>query len=373
MDFIFLLLFSCEEDKLVTGNPAVFEISEEQIPQQINSNSAEKVLFSAKVVHPEGEAGIVAVNLLLVANSGNENRFRMYDDGSVNHASGDVIAFDGVYSVLVGGNNSGLRDGFYAASIEAVSAGDEIIHSAEKSLRVLQNIRPVVEAVSFPDSISAGMQPLEITATVSDSNGVDDVRWVLVDGQHDFGLQKGFRDTLVSRPGGSAVFSRIVDSSYATGKMGNYLLQFVAEDMSEEKSIPLSRSVYFENTPPQVWDTVVPDSLKVPQSGAAEVLITVRVKDRQSLSDIQEVYFDSVKPDGNPSSGNPFYMYDNGLPYNQNEATAVGDKIAGDGVYSLTIFLPPGTPLGVYTFTFYAKDKAGQLTPGPADSIRVIQ
>jgi len=66
-------------------------------------------------------------------------------------------------------------------------------------------------------------------------------------------------------------------------------------------------------------------------------------------------------------------MYDNGLPYNPNNPVSVGDQVAGDGTYSLTIFLSSKTPTGTYTFHFYARDKAGQLTPGPVDSIQVIQ
>ena len=109
------------------------------------------------------------------------------------------------------------------------------------------------------------------------------------------------------------------------------------------------------------------------QQVSVDALITVKAKDPQSLKDIQEVYFNSFKPDGNPSSGNPFFMFDNGLPYDPNNSTAVGDQFESDGIYSLTIFLSPGTLPGVYIFRFYCKDKAEQLTEGPVDSIRVVQ
>ena len=41
-----------------------------------------------------------------------------------------------------------------------------------------------------------------------------------------------------------------------------------------------------------------------------------------------------------------------------------GDEVAGDGIYSLSIFADYTSTSGVYTFSFYIRDKVGNLT-GP--------
>ncbi|MDR3668143.1 MAG: hypothetical protein P4L35_14975, partial [Ignavibacteriaceae bacterium] len=46
----------------------------------------------------------------------------------------------------------------------------------------------------------------------------------------------------------------------------------------------------------------------------------------------------------------PFYMYDDGRPEH-------GDAVAGDGIYSLIISLPPGTTKGTYRWEFQAQDR----------------
>jgi hypothetical protein len=311
--------------------------------------------------------------LMLSDNSGNDIKFEMFDDGSVEHPSGDVIAFDMVYSLFLSGNSLGLIEGLYTAQIEANSIEGEIIQSSQQNVKALHNKKPIIEAVSFPDSIKIGMLSTETSVAVSDSNGINDVRWIVLLGRDQEGDQIQFADTVFNRRDNSSVFIHLVDSSYAAGKKGFYFVDFIAEDLSGEQSLPFSKPVFFQNTPPFIWDADTPDTLIVQQQNSVDALITVRVKDSQSLADVQEVYFNSYKPDGNPSSGNPFYMFDNGLPFDPNNSFAVGDQFKSDGVYSLTIFLSPGTSPGLYTFRFFVKDRAEQLTEGPVDSIRVVQ
>ena len=97
----------------------------------------------------------------------------------------------------------------------------------------------------------------------------------------------------------------------------------------------------------------------------------MEVPDRQSLADVDSVYFNSYLPGGNPSSGNPFSMFDNGLPFDPQNPVAVGDAVAGDGIYTLTIFLPSTASPGEYRFEFFGRDRVGNLGTGPVAIIVV--
>ena len=68
-------------------------------------------------------------------------------------------------------------------------------------------------------------------------------------------------------------------------------------------------------------------------------------------------------------------MVDNGLPFDDqgNVFIYTGDEFAGDGIYSLSILIfgDPETLLGKYIFSFYIRDKVGNLSNVVRDSIIV--
>jgi|GEM_PF-385774 len=112
------------------------------------------------------------------------------------------------------------------------------------------------------------------------------------------------------------------------------------------------------NQPPRLSDLVAPDTLTLGNQNQF-LLLQVRASDPDGSPDIKRVSFSSFRPDGSPSSGNPYTMYDDGgtdvifLP-----DVRSGDKLKGDGIYSLTIVLPPTTTPGVYRFEFEAVDRS---------------
>jgi hypothetical protein len=79
--------------------------------------------------------------------------------------------------------------------------------------------------------------------------------------------------------------------------------------------------------------------------------LRVRVTDEDGLPDISKVIFNSYRPDGSASSGNPFQMFDDG-------SASHGDEKAGDGIFSLVVTLPPTTQPGTYRFEFQAFDRS---------------
>lgn len=80
--------------------------------------------------------------------------------------------------------------------------------------------------------------------------------------------------------------------------------------------------------------------------------LTVKAVDPDGAADLLRVYFDSYRPNGQPASGNPFLMLDDG-----NTAGISGDAVAGDSVYSLRVQFG-GAPTGTYRFEFRAIDRS---------------
>lgn len=375
---LFIIFSGCQEEKVIVATPEIFDISNLHFPLVLNNRSGRPFLFTAKVTHPEGSAGIAEVFMRLKDSQGIARlNFEMLDDGNaLNQHSGDVIAFDQIYSRQIAGNEITVPSDTYWLEIVAVSRHNETKVSPLQPLEVLSNAPPEILAFSFPDSIKAGMPPTTISVTVNDSDGINDVRWVLLKGFTGGYATPTFQDTLFNPGNNSSIFQQIIDSSYAVRRKGNFEMRFLAEDRSGERSLPFSQDVYFENTPPQLFDSQVPDTLVLPLSGSnpIDTLISIHVKDRQSLKDIDAVYYFSLKPDGTlANNGNPFFMWDNGLPFlgDPNQLQYAGDKIAGDGIFSFTVLLPPGVLTGKYRFSFYALDRANQESTVWVDSVWV--
>lgn len=80
--------------------------------------------------------------------------------------------------------------------------------------------------------------------------------------------------------------------------------------------------------------------------------LTVKAVDPDGAADLLRVYFDSYRPSGQPASGNPFLMFDDG-----NTAGISGDVMAGDSVYSLRVQFG-GAPVGTYRFEFRSIDRS---------------
>ncbi len=375
---LFIIFSGCQEEKVIIANPETFDISNLYFPLVLNNRSSRPFLFTAKVTHPEGSAGIAEVSMRLKDSQGTTRlNFEMLDDGNaLNQHSGDVIAFDQIYSRQIAGSEITVPSDTYWLEIVAVSRQNETKVSPLQPLEVLSNAPPEILAFSFPDSIRAGMPPTTISVTVNDSDGINDVRWVLLQGFTAGYATPAFQDTLFNPGNNFSIFQQIIDSSYAVRRKGNFEMKFLAEDRSGERSLPLSQNVYFENTPPHLWDSQVPDTLVLPPSGSnpIDTLISIRVKDRQSLKDIDAVYYFSLKPDGTlANNGNPFFMWDNGLPFlgDPDQLQYAGDKIAGDGIFSFTVLLPPGVLTGKYRFSFYALDRVNQESTVWVDSVWV--
>jgi hypothetical protein len=223
------------------------------------------------------------------------------------------------------------------------------------------------------DTINVGQQRLptdtlritvNATAQVSDPEGISNLQEVSV------GVYRpASRDLIKTAPlfdngvspdaiAGDGTFTGLVTFKIIRSDIGDFQIEVTAMNKSSVASNALISFVTVGrlNRPPTLSDLVAPDSASVSTS-VVFLQLTVRASDPDGQSDIQKVFFNSFKPDGSPSSGNPFQMLDDG-----NAGGTSGDQVSGDGTYSLIIQLPPGTQKGDYRFEFQAEDRSGALS-----------
>ncbi len=153
---------------------------------------------------------------------------------------------------------------------------------------------------------------------------------------------------------GDGLFSGKASFQIRRVQIGTYAVEVNAEsdDGYRSNAIFTPLAVFRGNRPPVISDLAAPDTVKLGNQSQS-ILITVRANDPDGLSDVAKVLFNSYKPDGSGSGGNPFLMYDDGL-------AAHGDEKAGDGIFSLLISLPWNTQLGTYRFEFQAFDRSNE-------------
>jgi len=139
---------------------------------------------------------------------------------------------------------------------------------------------------------------------------------------------------------------------------GIYTIKYFVEDKDNfVKQVALQNFKYDNgqsNIVPIISDLTAPDSVKI-DTIKTLIYLSVKAEDANGQNDIESVFFNSfIPPNGNPSSSNPFIMYDNGTN---------GDQTSGDGIYSLIIELPPtGVTKGVYRWEFQARDHGKKLS-----------
>ncbi len=140
--------------------------------------------------------------------------------------------------------------------------------------------------------------------------------------------------------------------------IGNYQVKFWITDKNDNTSLAAIQTFSYENSQknvaPVISDLTAPDTATI-GSDNTYIFLSVAASDSNGANDIASVFFNSfIPPDGHPSSQNPFSLNDNGDN---------GDKVAGDGIYSVTVVLPPqGVTKGTYRWEFQARDRSGELS-----------
>jgi hypothetical protein len=139
---------------------------------------------------------------------------------------------------------------------------------------------------------------------------------------------------------------------------GLYTIRYFAQDKNNiSKQVAIQNFNYDNgqnNIAPIVSNLTAPDSTKL-DTVKVLIFLSLNAEDQNGQNDIELVYFNSfIPPNGNPSSNNPFKMFDDGTN---------GDQTPGDGIYSLIIELPPtGVTKGTYRWEFQARDRGKKLS-----------
>ncbi len=139
---------------------------------------------------------------------------------------------------------------------------------------------------------------------------------------------------------------------------GTYQIKFYVTDINGNTETVSMHSLQYsngQNNPaPVISNLICPDSAKI-GTQSDTLFVSVQVQDSVGLWDVASVFFNSfIPPDGHASSQNPIPLHDDGT---------YGDKLAGDGIYSSYIILPPqGVTKGTYRFEFQAKNFGGKLS-----------
>lgn len=170
---------------------------------------------------------------------------------------------------------------------------------------------------------------------------------------------------------GDNIYTGYIDFSMTCRIIGNYKTEFLAETEAGLFSGTITQNIELiktQNLNPVISNLIIPDSLQRPTGNELNVaFLQVKADDPDGLCDILKAYFNSYKPDGTPSSGNPFSMYDDG------DIQGHCDSTAGDGKYSLCIAINNQAQIGYYKFLFNAKDRSDSTSNTLIDSIYVYQ
>ena len=166
---------------------------------------------------------------------------------------------------------------------------------------------------------------------------------------------------------GDGRYSGIARFSIERVEVGTWNVRVVAHAangaMSSTILIPVA--IVRNNRPPALSDLEADSTVSLSAPDQLSQMM-IRAVDPDGKQDLRKVYFESYLPSGQPASGNPFQMFDDGDRFGLS-----GDGIAGDSVYSIRIQFT-GAPQGQYRFEFRAVDRSADTSNVILHQIQVI-
>jgi hypothetical protein len=367
-----LLVAGCSiKDPVQKEAPFLF-LSNLSLPDTLYLESDDNIPFSVKVTHSEGVRAVLCVRAFVTHIDAYTILYQdSLQDGGV---GGDVVSKDGIFSGRLSLTFVEDQPADYQMSVISEDIYQNISDTLSSSFTVVdgeRNSSPVLGECSLSDTLNAdSLGHVLITIRADDPQGIDDIDSVffqifqplspvsfyrsplwddgqsgdLIPGDGIFTFQGNLEDTLKSR--------------------GVHTFRFQAVDKSGLSGNVKVKEVFIDqiNYPPVLSNIVAPDTV-VLGTETAILFLSVDVFDPQGLADIKKVYFNSTKPDGNPATHNPFYMYDDG---------SSGDITPDDGTYSLDVEITPDSQKGIYQFDFYAEDHSGALSESLSHFVTVV-
>ena len=323
------------------------------------------------VSDPQGWSDIQIVRLSIRRTSTDETVWEdtLRDDG----LAGDILPRDGQFFTAFPADVTGGVTGSYDIRIVAEDRAGHSSTELQRSMDAIdseKNLAPEISNPEVPDTLSEeSLASVEITIHAQDAQGLNDIDSVFLQVYPPF-QPVWFSSLLLwdSGPPGDlladdGIFSLNADLRDVFTGSGDYGLRFQAADSGGLLSDPIVRTVYVAraNGPPVLSQLSAPDTIS--RASGQPILLSVRVDDPQGSADVRSVFFNTIKPNGIPSAGNPFSMFDDG---------SSGDITAQDGVYSITIVITPQNMTGEYRFDFFAEDYSGAQSPALSHFITVV-
>ena len=246
-----------------------------------------------------------------------------------------------------------------------------LIHCEKKAPEEISLKDPTLDIQSIPTIINrSSEESVIVMAKIDDPQGLETIREVSIEITQNSQLietgqmwDDGTRGDIIGK-NGTFTYS-FVPKNLTLQSQNELILSFRAKDFDGNFSQDVQDSIFFENNPPHILEVSGPDTVKRSQSQT--YVLTARVIDPQGISDIDNVIFNVIKPDGNPSQSNPFSMSDIG------DKDVSGDLVAGDGIFSYPLQIGPTTDLGAFTFSIQAQDKSGAQSDVVIHVISVVQ
>ncbi len=345
--FIFILFFtvmffsSCEDDFPV--QQGYYSVEFNRKPEFVNLLNDEKFSISVKV-NPYTLSDLNNTRVFLNVLRGEETVYTdsLFDDGNfLQH--GDNVKYDGVFSNLF--TASVFPDtGAFELKIE-VQTEDETF-SCSAPLTVISVFIPKINSVVVPAVLEEFSQDFEIE--IDDNNGEmapDSIKLIFYnDSQRKVKVRE---NVFVLTPVEPSIYAMQTDSSLGAGMKDEKWLRFVISNITDSDTFDLRDPVDVINTPPQILNATVPDSVPIPEYGYVNyIVMTATLYDARGQADLQEAFINI--------NDNKVNLYDDGPDGGH------GDTVAGDGTYTATLTVNSYNSPETYEVEFVAVDRVGQ-------------
>lgn len=364
---LFLTIFACDEQIVPPEAGPAFNVSAFEIPPVINTSVPRVYTFMFRVSHPEGLSAISEVKAVFYQSDQATKvlELPLFDDGQAqNENDGDVLANDGIYTAtFFAGGLQPIPEDVKFVRGEAVDVSRQQTESTFIESQFLENVNPILQSVSTPDTLRSGTPPVIFSATVQDSNEIDDVAFVLMQLKRNGVVGEDTLRFSNSSATDRGEFTISLDSTYAAERQGQYTLDFQAHDQAGGSSNILTQSIFLENKTPHVFNPVLPDTVQRPATGEEIIEVRVSANDPQGLGDLQTVTMVILRQGGTPAT---VELFDDG------DFAGHRDESAGDGIFSRGLTVSPGSAAGTFSFTFQATDRVGNLSGTVVDTLVIL-
>lgn len=370
-------LIACNGDPILLNLPQTPEISQIYAPARAFLSSNDTIAVHVRVDDPQGPQDIAAVELIVRQPAGSSTfSLALRDDGT----AGDILAGDGQFIGKIAGS-MWQRTGIAGLVAWARDRAGNRASSDTVEIEIAPGERgsaPFIRSVVFPDSVLIDSTfQLALLAEVDDADGlatIDSVRFGIYPPSFP---EPSFSGLLLDdglhgdNAAGDGLFGVMFSNRLLGPGRGLYTLRVQAQDRAGNLSRPAVRNFAVrsarQNLPPVIVSVAAPDTIS--RTGTGPFVLRVVVSDPNGLGDIARVFFNTFLPGGQPSSGNPFFMRDDGV----RDSNGLGDTVANDGEYALTITISASNATGTYLFEFQAEDRGGLLSEKFLHRIVVVE